>query len=513
MTDSTKTTWHRLIAYGYRIAGTNKFFVLILVLFLVQAGWVAFSSLYPMAFDEDTHLGIIRFFASNPNPFFTTQPSDLNQYGPVVGEVSYLYRYVMTLPWHVITGLTDNFMTQVVAMRFINVAFFAGGLAIFWRTFLLAINNKVIANLTVLLVTLTPITAQLAGQINYDNLFFLLMAAMVFLAQRVLLSLKTSKIKANHLILFISTGLLGSLVKYTFLPIFVALVFYLAWNIYRTFYKNKKAIKTELSSTFNALTMVKRFALVGLLVISFGLFAQRYGGNIINYGTFTPDCVSVIGQENCESYSIYRRGVIYEQSKPATFNKNPLYFSYVWLRHMELNLMSVLNGPHSGYAIGRPLFLPYLGSVIFSVSGIILSVYFWRRLIKSHLYKMTIFISLFYCGLLWILNYSSYLDVGRRVAVQGRYLVPLLPLLYFIFFIALRQVFLHVPKIRLGLTSLIVACFIYGGGALTFILHSDHAWYWPNSTVNSMNESVQKVLRPIIPDSEYTPYWQTSFEF
>lgn len=513
MTKPGKSNWHRLIAYGYRVAGTNKFFVFVIALFLVQAGWVAFSSLYPMAFDEDTHLGIIRFFASNPNPFFTTQPPELNQYGPVVGEISYLYRYVMTLPWHVITWLTDNFMAQVVAMRFINVAFFAGGLAIFWRTFLLAFNNKVIANLTVLLVTLTPISSQLAGQINYDNLFFLLMAIMVRLALLVSISLKTTSLRVDQLILFVVTGLLGSLVKYTFLPIFAAAALYLALRIYKTFHKRTATLTAELHTTFNVLSAVQRFALIGLLFISIGLFAERYGGNLLNYGTFTPDCVSVIGQDNCESYSIYRRGVIYEQSKPDTFNKSPLYFSYVWLRHMELNLMSVLNGPHSGYAIGQPLFLPYLGSVIFSVSGIVLSAYFWRRLIKNHLYKMTIFVSLFYCGLLWILNYSSYLEVGRRVAVQGRYLVPLLPMFYFVFFIALRQIFLHAPKIRLGLTSLIVICFMYGGGVLTFILHSDHAWYWPNPTVNRMNESVQKILRPIVPDSEYTPYWQTSFEF
>ncbi len=45
------------------LLGSTQFFWAIVALFVVQALWIALSSHYPMAFDEDFHLGIIRLYA------------------------------------------------------------------------------------------------------------------------------------------------------------------------------------------------------------------------------------------------------------------------------------------------------------------------------------------------------------------------------------------------------------------------------------------------------------------
>src|ERR1700733_14621302 len=110
--------------------GTRQFFILVLALFLVEAVWIAVSGRYPMAFDEDFHLGIIQIYAHHLSPFFASQPPNADAYGAVARDPSYLYHYLMSFPWRLITALTHNFVAQVIFMRMFSVAFFAIGLVL-----------------------------------------------------------------------------------------------------------------------------------------------------------------------------------------------------------------------------------------------------------------------------------------------------------------------------------------------------------------------------------------------
>src|SRR5665213_1904608 len=116
--------------------GSPRFFNVILALLVLQAGWIALTGLYPMAFDEDFHLGIIRLYAHHLSPFWSSQPQGANMFGAVARDPSYLYQYLMSFPYRLISLFTRDQTIIVIWLRFINIGLFAGGLALFRRVLL-----------------------------------------------------------------------------------------------------------------------------------------------------------------------------------------------------------------------------------------------------------------------------------------------------------------------------------------------------------------------------------------
>jgi hypothetical protein len=86
-----------------------------------------------MAFDEDFHLGIIRLYAHHLLPFWSSQPVGGDAYGAVARDPSYLYHYLMSFPYWLISQFTHDTTIQVLILRFINIGLFASGLVLFRR--------------------------------------------------------------------------------------------------------------------------------------------------------------------------------------------------------------------------------------------------------------------------------------------------------------------------------------------------------------------------------------------
>ena len=57
---------------------SNKFFYIIIGFFVVEALWFVFSAIYPMAFDEDFHFGLIQLYSHHLSPFLSEQPANLS---------------------------------------------------------------------------------------------------------------------------------------------------------------------------------------------------------------------------------------------------------------------------------------------------------------------------------------------------------------------------------------------------------------------------------------------------
>jgi len=62
---------------------SNRFFYVTVGLLVGQALWIALSSHYPMAFDEDFHLGIIKLYAHHISPFWSAHPAGADAFGAV----------------------------------------------------------------------------------------------------------------------------------------------------------------------------------------------------------------------------------------------------------------------------------------------------------------------------------------------------------------------------------------------------------------------------------------------
>jgi hypothetical protein len=115
---------------------------------------------------------------------------------------------------------------------------------------------------------------------------------------------------------------------------------------------------------------------------------------------------------------------------------------------------------------------------------------------------MLVFLLLFcltYIGILWAEEYSQFLETGQPVAINGRYLLPLLLPLAAVLGTALREALRVVPAVKPWLAALAIAAFLHGGGVMSFMLRTDTTWNWPEPTItDDINHAARTVLSPVI---------------
>src|SRR5665811_2105922 len=158
------------------LVASHKFFWAVVALLVLQAAWIALSGRYPMAFDEDFHLGIIKLYAHHLSPIWSGQPPNYDTFGAVTRDPSYLYQYLMSFPYRLISLFTRDQTIQVLSLRAINIGLFAWGLTLYRRLLLRTGASKAIVHACLLIFVLIPIAPFLAAQINYDNLFLPMVA-------------------------------------------------------------------------------------------------------------------------------------------------------------------------------------------------------------------------------------------------------------------------------------------------------------------------------------------------
>ena len=481
------------------LIASKAFFLITMGLFAFGSVWIAFSGRYPMAFDEAIHLGTIQLYAKQFSPFLSHQPANSYYLGAVTRDPSYLYHYLMSWPWRLITHLTSNFSAQVVSMRLINVILFGAGIILLRRLLKAAKVPPALANLALLLFVLTPLTSQVAAQINYDNLLMPLTMLSLLMTLDVATRLKAQRPFLVQLALLLSLGLLTSLVKYAFLPIFVAIGIYLLWSARLRFKSSGMSTIKQMKGELTKLHLIKTIGLVLVVLVSAGLFFERYGINTIRYETPIPECNQVLSIKQCSSYSAWERNYVFGQTKVGRPDSSVIRFTYSWTKQMGYNLLFALNGSESNFAVGDPLPLPTIAAIGIGVVGSLCCLYFWRQLLHKRAVRFFALIIAVYCAALWLQNYTDYMHLGQLVAVQGRYLLPVLVFIYVNVGFGFQQLLHKLPEIRLGLMTAVLICFMAGGGALTYILHSDPSWYMPSSKVVTINQKTQRILGPIIP--------------
>lgn len=477
-----------------------RFFRFILLLLIVQAAWIALSGRYPMAFDEDFHLGIIRLYAHHISPFWNGQPTNADTFGAIARDPSYLYQYLMSFPFRLINVFTHDQTIQVLVLRALNIALFAGALELFRRLLLKSGAHRAAVHFCLLVFVLVPIVPLLAAQINYDNLLLPLTALVLLLSVNFSAALSKRRLEAGLLAAIIILCLLTSLVKYAFLPIAMVVAAFIAvrlWGQYGSF----GALWKNFRTAWRRLSRFAQASLVLLLVVSGVMFVQRYGVNMVRYHAPVPECSQVLSVKQCSHYGPWIRDY---NLKIANFGgpRSLRTFTADWFYGMWLRSYFAVDGPATDFQTRGPLAVPAVSAAIFTVGGVIMIFLAGKRAFKKYdaaviwLFAASVLV---YTSILWLDDYQAYMRTGQPVAINGRYLLPVFLPALLIAVLASGELLKKKPALRTALAATVIICLAWGGGALTYILRSSDAWYWPSPVVRTANHAVQRGLGPITP--------------
>lgn len=495
----------RVLAKIRNVLASRRFFVFVLIFFVIESAWVALSANYPQAFDEDFHFGLIQLYSHHWLPFLGSQPPHADMFGAVARDPSYLYHYLMSFPYRFISLFVHTQTPQVIILRFINIGFFAGGLILLRRILLRVGTSRILTNVSMFLFILIPIVPQLAGQINYDNLFIPLVAGVVLLTFKAIEQLKSQKPTALLFITLLSVCLLTSLVKYAFLPIFLAVVVFLVYIAARSYHKNLRKFFNQLYSSFKKASLGIKIGLVALLIVSLGMFIQRDGVNLVKYHNFAPNCSSVLTIKQCSNYSVWytdytRHLQVGPLIKNGSFKySNQIAYLFQWIYWMWYRLFFAVNGPVSSYANYPPLPLPASAGIIVILLALYSIVKWRKKVFKNDSYLIFLVVaSIFYIIALMIQGYSTYRYTGILENMNGRYLLPIILLLVAIVARAISIEFKHATMAKTLVSLFVVILFLEGGGVITFITRSNDTWYFQNSAVKKINNETKKIINPAI---------------
>jgi hypothetical protein len=481
------------------VLASRKFFWAVIIFLVIEGLWIAFSAMYPMAFDEDFHFGIIKIYSEHLLPFLPGQPENASQFAAVARDPSFLYHYLMSFPYRLIAAITDSQAAQIIFLRIINVCMFAGSLLLFARLFKKVGTSPALANTALALFVLIPIVPLLAGQINYDNLFMVCTALLLLLGVSALDQLKNHKLDLKTVSWLVIVCMLGCMTKYAFLPLAGCAVIFLTVYGYLHNKHSGKKLLASLGDTHNAMGNASKLGIMALFIVSLVIFVQRYGINIIQYHTPLPDCAAVLSVEECNKYGPWERNHRFSLTKEG-LETNSAWYLYEWNRGMVMRLFFMVNGPLRGYNNYVPVPIPTKTFLVIAVAAIITTFVYARKIFgKSPKMMMLLVVSLGYVLVLFVNNYTDYMQTARPVAINGRYLLPVfLPLAAVAgvgFALALRKK----TSVKPWLAAAAILLFLQGGGIFSFILRSDTSWYWPNNTaVEHFNNGARKVLDPFI---------------
>ncbi len=491
--------------------GSRKAFYLILGIFGFQALWIALFSRFPMAFDEQVHYGIIKLHTTSWLPFFNSVPAYANEFGPVARDPSFLFYYLLSFPLRLIALFTGSMTTQIIVLRLLNIGLVLAGLMVFRKLLLRLGLNALRSNIILAFFCLIPIFPLMAGQISYDNLTFLGTAVVLLLGVVFLQRYKADgKIDAGVLTGLILAGTFTSLVKYPFLPVFVAVLLCVGYVIFRNFDRSTRAY---LGWWKHLATKFKVVVITGFIVGA-GLFAGSYGLNMLRYHTPVPKCDKVLSINECRVYAPWIRDYQASLSHTGVSNGEVVHYFPDWVRQMMRETFFMVTSNYDSqdvvqYRVTKPLPVLYVTAWVLFIIGTLAILLNVRFLWTNPAYRLIMVAFALYSAALLKTNLSLFLHTGVPVAIHGRYLIPLMIPLIGLAVICAGRLLQRLPStnltrdqlraIKVGLLVIVFACCLQGGGLVSYVIATDDGWMWQQSQpAKDINQAAREFLNPLV---------------
>lgn len=413
---------------------SKNFLYVLLALFVGQAVFFAAAINYKVPSDEEFHFTFTEYYANRPileGPVIADQNSNF-----ILGDVqrlpSYMYHYLSSFYLRAVTVFSKNIEFQVFSLRLLNVAIGVLCLLVLVRLLRRIGTSQLSINLVIAGLISTGMFVWVFAGITYDNLamlLFLLLLHQLIGLQR--------KLQIVPLLLSASTALFLFVVKETYLPV-VLLCFLLlfGWHLKQVGFKKlwtnlwKSTVKSwKATST--------RRALVGaivLFVLTFGLFAERYIQNYVVYGKTTPTCNQVHSESECMQSSIYRRNTgqkkEFEAAKNAGDGQLAPFGDFTRKWGILIYERTFFYRGHQTIKANDSSRRVASVTAVFVVIILFAGVWLGREKRSDVLHKALGIITVGYILLVFFYNLNTYHYYGYPFAIQGRYLLPVLPFVY-----------------------------------------------------------------------------------
>jgi len=442
--------------------------------------------------DETTHLGLCRIFSGFFLPDDTPQTYD---YG-LVTHVPWLYYWVMgKLLLLNVFGIPD-----LIFLRLANIPIALAALYYSIRLVRLMTDDRLIHLLLVVVMTNTLMLTFLSASVSYDNLLILLATMAIYYhfafycrREGVLLGLSWL------------CQLAGCLTKSAFLPIPLILNILLLISEFSRLKIFPRALVDWWRNTGKTGTL-----LVAAIFFALVLNLNLYGVNLLTYGKPVPEMMDVLSPDQYMQNRIaardsifmgYKEGDIgYSQAmRMSSLIRHPgdragtVYLLRNYREHVEskAELMSPLEylipwgnrvlqtvygimGHISMFA--RPVTLwPISLLFLLAAGGALLRA---RSLEKGRLFLQLAAVAVGYLAILiYTFNYQNYYYYSSfDIALQGRYVFPVIAPFYCLFTYFLLRLFNH-PRNRLILATLTALIFV-ASDLPFFLYHATRDWFF-----------------------------------
>jgi hypothetical protein len=297
-------------------------------------------------------------------------------------------------------------------------------------------------------------------------------------------------------------SLIATMIQYQFAPIFLGIILYLGYQIYKNYRSNFKKLFHQLYIHWKQQSIIWRLILIVLFVLLMTMFIERDGYNLYKYHTVAPNCSQVLTTMDCQQYSVwsndyYLHNLIVTHQVKVNY-MNPIAYIGSWIYWMWYRLFFAVNGINS-FTNYPPLPLPIAALAIVFVFASYSIIRYRKRVFYQNRYLQFLGLaSLLYIMILIFAGYTAYRYTDTLELMNGRYLIPIIIFLAAIGGTALSISLRTSVSRKLFLGLFVLTMFLEGGGLLTFIVRSDNSWYWSNSTVVQVNNTAKKLTTKLV---------------
>lgn len=421
--------------------------------FVLQATYYAANVDYGVFPDERAWVEISQCYAVSDG--FRLENSEKTYHLGSVTTIPYLY---FLIAGKVLSFGEESLKGLLYNLRFFSILCAFATIVITYLLTKLITSNRFVSLAVLICLSNLPMFVFISAAASYDPWVNLLAVLTSYLSVLYFKTRKYIYVSASFVCL-----LVGALSKITFLPFILVQVIITTGSSVYFFWKDRRFL-AESKTVGSVITTL-------FLLLFLGLNLELYGANLLNYGAIRPSHESVLGKDIARTHhAITKRNYLYSLTKTERKEIGVTEYIPKWLRVIEGRTLGIF-GHESIYKPVNQIF-GYRFLLVLSVLGVILN---FRQVLNNSAVFYLFVISVSYAAFLFWFNYDFQTKLRvMGLAIQGRYLFPIIPQLLIVLFFCLLKRFS--PTVSVGVVVLLLLVGLHGG-LNYFLLHGGDAFF------------------------------------